>query len=111
MELCAVLDDFLCFVLAIDKILGANYINLKDFSFSNYILTAEIIDAVGLLTQMYRPLAMLPFLVAISRKLHDINKIGWWCLLCAIPFIIVLIFFPYNEADEGENKYEVQLNQ
>ena len=99
---------FYVFVVAIDKMIGVNYINLKNLPFSNYIPLAKLIDEVGLLTLIYRPLTMLPSLAAISRRLHDINKSGWWCLMCATPLIIVLIFFLCKKGDEGKNQYGVQ---
>ena len=102
---------FYVFVVAIDKMIGGNYINLKNLPFSNYIPLAKLIDEVGLLTLMYRPLTMLPSLAAISRRLHDINKSGWWCLMCATPLIIVLIFFLCKKGDEGENQYGLQPAQ
>ena len=83
---------FYVLVVAIDKMLGGNYVNFKDFPFANYIPLAKLFDEVGLLTLIYRPLTLLPSLAAISRKLHDINKSGWWCLTCLTPFILVLIF-------------------
>ena len=102
---------FYVFVVAIDKMIGVNYINLKNLPFSNYIPLAKLIDEVGLLTLMYRPLTMLPSLAAISRRLHDINKSGWWCLMCVTPLIIVLIFFLCTKGDEGENQYGLQPAQ
>ena len=39
---------FYIFVVAIDKMIGGNYINLKDLSFSNYIPLAKLIDEVEL---------------------------------------------------------------
>jgi len=102
---------FYVFVLSIDKMLGGNYVNFKDLPFSNYIPLAKLFDEVGLLTLMYRPLTLLPSLAAISRRLHDINKSGWWCLTCFTPLIIVLIFFLCKKGDEESNKYGIQPTQ
>tara|TARA_B100001173_G_C15913817_1_gene515311 strand:- start:376 stop:780 length:405 start_codon:yes stop_codon:yes gene_type:complete len=102
---------FYVFVVAIDKILGGNYVNFKEFPFSNYIPLAKLFEEVGLLTLMYRPLTLLPSLAAISRRLHDINKSGWWCLTCVTPFIIILIFFLCKKGDEGTNRYGIKPTQ
>ena len=102
---------FYVFVVAIDKMLGGNYVNFEEFSFSNYIPLAKLFDKVGLLTLMYRPLTLLPSLAAISRRLHDINKSGWWCLTCITPFIIILIFFLCKKGDEGTNRYGIKPTQ
>ena len=102
---------FYVLVVAIDKMLGGNYVNFKDFPFAKYIPLAKLFDEVGLLTLIYRPLTLLPSLAAISRRLHDINKSGWWCLTCITPFILVLIFFLCKNSDEGTNKYGIQPTQ
>jgi uncharacterized membrane protein YhaH (DUF805 family) len=96
---------FYVFVVSIDKMLGGNYINFKDLPFSNYIPLAKLFDEVGLLTLMYRPLTLLPSLAAISRRLHDINRSGWWCLMCFTPLVIILIVFLCKKGDESENQF------
>ena len=50
----------------------------------------------------------LPGLAVTVRRLHDINKSGWWCLTCVTPLIVVLIFFLCKRGDEGSNKYGIQ---
>ena len=96
---------FYVLVVSIDKMLGGNYINFKDLPFSNYIPLAKLFDEVGLLTLMYRPLTLLPSLAAISIRLHDINRSGWWCLMCVTPLVIILIVFLCKKGDEGENQF------
>jgi uncharacterized membrane protein YhaH (DUF805 family) len=54
---------------------------------------------------MYRPLTLLPSLAAISRRLHDINRSGWWCLMCFTPLVIILIVFLCKKGDESENQF------
>ncbi len=41
-----------------------------------------------------------------ARRLHDINRTGWWQLISLIPIIgtIVLIVF-WVQDSQGENKY------
>ena len=102
---------FYVLVLSIDKMLGGNYINFKDLPFSNYIPLAKLFDEVGLLTLMYRPLTLLPSLAAISRRLHDINRSGWWCLMCVTPLVIILIVFLCKKGDEGENQFGLKPSQ
>ena len=96
---------FYVLAVSIDKMLGGNYINFKDLPFSNYIPLAKLFDEVGLLTLMYRPLTLLPSLAAISRRLHDINRSGWWCLMCVTPLVIILIVFLCKKGDEDENQF------
>ncbi len=96
---------FYVFVIAIDRVLGGNLINFKTLPLSEYIPLAKLFDEVGVLTFLYRPLTVLPSLAVISRRLHDINKSGWWCLTCVTPLIIILIIFLCKKSDDSENKY------
>ena len=96
---------FYVFIVSIDKMLGSNYINFKDLPFSNYIPLAKLFDEVGLLTFMYRPLTLLPSLAAIARRLHDINRSGWWCLMCVTPLVIILFVFLCKKGSESENQF------
>ena len=96
---------FYIIIIAIDKALGGNFINIKTLPFSEFIPLAKLVEEVGLLTLIYRPLTIVPSLAVISRRLHDINKSGWWCLTCVTPLIIILIIFLCKKSDEKENKY------
>ncbi|MCW7541731.1 DUF805 domain-containing protein [Aquabacterium sp. A7-Y] len=53
-------------------------------------------------------LAMLIPSIAVSvRRLHDINRSGWWCLIALVPFVgaIVLLVFAVMEGNAGQNEY------
>lgn len=64
-------------------------------------------DESGLLTGMLSLLFLLPEFGLVIRRLHDIGKSGWWCLLSLIPFIgpLVLIIFYVMDSQPGTNKY------
>lgn len=49
----------------------------------------------------------LPSLAMFVRRLHDINKSGWWVLLELIPIvgIIVLLVFYCSKSVDTDNKY------
>ena len=96
---------FYIIIIAVEKVLGLDFINLKALPFSEYIPLANLYDKVGLLTVIYRPLTILPSLAVISRRLHDINRSGWWCLMCVTPLVIILIIFLCKKSDENENKF------
>ena len=96
---------FYIIIIAVEKVLGLDFINLKALPFSEYIPLANLYDKVGLLTVIYRPLTILPSLAVISRRLHDINRSGWWCLMCVTPLVIILIIFLCKKSDESENKF------
>ena len=96
---------FYVIIIAVEKVLGLDFINFKALPFSEYIPLANLFDKVGLLTVIYRPLTILPSLAVISRRLHDINRSGWWCLMCVTPLVIILIIFLCKKSDESENQY------
>ena len=96
---------FYIIIIAIERIIGLNFINLRVLPFSKYIPIANFYEDVGLLTFLYRPLTILPSLAVISRRLHDINRSGWWCLMCVTPLIIILIIFLCKKGDDSENQY------
>ena len=96
---------FYVIIIAVEKVLGLDFINIKALPFSEYIPLANLYDKVGLLTVIYRPLTILPSLAVTSRRLHDINRSGWWCLMCVTPLIIILIIFLCKKSDENENQF------
>ena len=49
---------------------------------------------------------LLPLLGLDIRRLHDINKSGWWVLISLVPFvgsIILIVFFCLPAVNEGNN--------
>ena len=96
---------FYVIIIAVDRVLGVNVINLKTLPFSEYIPLANLFEEVGLLTVIYRPLTILPSLAVISRRLHDINRSGWWCLMCVTPLVVILIIFLCKKSDENKNQF------
>jgi uncharacterized membrane protein YhaH (DUF805 family) len=51
--------------------------------------------------------AFLPCLSAEVRRLHDINRNGWWCFIVLIPIIgiLILIIWLTTESNKGVNYY------
>ena len=50
---------------------------------------------------------LIPSIALDARRLHDINKSGWWQLICLVPVfgsIILLVFLCLPSVNE-ENKY------
>lgn len=79
-----------------------------------YILAAIVIAVVesmigmeDILTSVYGLALLLPYLGLAARRLHDINKSGWWLLIGIVPVIgfIVLLIFYVKEGDAGANQY------
>ncbi len=64
-------------------------------------------EAGGILVNLYGLIALIPTLAVEVRRLHDINKSGWWILISFVPLIgaIVLIVFWATPGDKGLNQY------
>jgi uncharacterized membrane protein YhaH (DUF805 family) len=61
----------------------------------------------GVLDGVFWIVTLIPSLAVGVRRLHDINRTGWWLLLWPVPVIgwIVLIVWAIKHGDEGSNKY------
>jgi uncharacterized membrane protein YhaH (DUF805 family) len=49
----------------------------------------------------------LPGLSLAVRRLHDLDRSGWWCLLCLIPVIgvIILLIWFCSKGTDGPNHF------
>lgn len=63
--------------------------------------------AVSLLSNVYGLATFLPSLALGARRLHDINRSGWWLLISLVPLVgfIVLLIFMVTDSQAGDNKY------
>ena len=68
------------------------------------ILAAEILGQnVGAIVGLA---LMLPHLTVEVRRLHDINKSGWWVLLKLIPLLnLLLLFWLIKRGDAKINQF------
>ena len=74
-------------------------------------VAALIVDALttGFLLYLLFVLAtFLPSLAVSVRRLHDIDRTGWWLLIALIPIIgaIVLLVWYVAEGTAGENRFD-----
>jgi len=62
---------------------------------------------VGLLGGIYSLAVLCPSIGVGIRRLHDINRSGWWLLIGLIPLVgwIILIVWAATESDAGPNQY------
>ena len=60
-----------------------------------------------ILENIYILSAFIPTLAVGARRLHDINRSGWWLLINLIPVIgtIIIIMFAVEDSRKGANKY------
>ena len=71
--------------------------------------TIEIIPGVPtlILSEITRGILILPNISLIIRRLHDINKSGWWMLLffTIVGLIPMFYWLYFKEGDQSENNY------
>jgi uncharacterized membrane protein YhaH (DUF805 family) len=62
---------------------------------------------LNLVSTLVELLLFLPSLAVGIRRLHDIDKSGWWTLLGFVPFIgwIVLIIWACTKGSLGPNRF------
>jgi uncharacterized membrane protein YhaH (DUF805 family) len=98
-----------------------NYVNFSDracrseywywvlFVIIGAIVT-HIIDAVigvRLTSTLFSLGTFLPSLAVAIRRLHDLDRTGWWMLLSFIPLVgaIILIIWFCSKGTEGPNRF------
>lgn len=88
------------------------YLGLCVVSFGFAILqilsvqSAVLAIIVSVLSILWGLFVFIPNLALLVRRLHDINRSGWWLLLCmtGIGSIVILVFL-FLAGTEGENDY------
>jgi uncharacterized membrane protein YhaH (DUF805 family) len=79
------------------------------FSFIVNVVATIIDSALGLqLVTVIASLALLlPSLAVAVRRLHDLDKSGWFLLLAFIPLvgILILIYWFVQEGTKGDNRF------
>lgn len=81
---------------------------LFNFLFAAGIQIVEMaLGTTGALSALYSLAVFLPGLAVCVRRLHDIGKSGWWCLIALVPIVgaIVLIVFACTDSQPGDNAY------
>ena len=59
------------------------------------------------LASMWTLAVFVPHLSLNVRRLHDIGKSGWWCLLSLLPVVgnLILIFWFCRDSQPGKNQW------
>ena len=62
---------------------------------------------IGLLGGIYSLAVLVPSIAVSVRRLHDIDRTGWWVLIALVPVVgaIVLIVFHVLDSTPGPNRY------
>jgi uncharacterized membrane protein YhaH (DUF805 family) len=77
------------------------------FLFSMIIAIVLNLIRPGVLGGIWSLVTLLPSLAVGARRLHDIDRTGWWLLIGFIPLIgwIVLIVFFATRGQPGANRF------
>jgi uncharacterized membrane protein YhaH (DUF805 family) len=79
-----------------------------------FVFLAEIVTGivdfvlgVQITTTIFGLAVLLPGLAVAVRRLHDLDRSGWWVLLALIPLIgaIVLLVWFCSRGTEGSNRF------
>ena len=113
----------LTFQEAVQRALTLNYCNFNGrasrseywwyilFTFALGVLVSVVFSFSGTLQTVVSSVVnlalLLPGLGLAVRRLHDINKSGWFLLLALIPIVgaIILIIWFAKESDPQANQY------
>jgi uncharacterized membrane protein YhaH (DUF805 family) len=62
---------------------------------------------------LYIVATTVPSLASLVRRLHDINRSGWWFFIGLVPVIGPLILFSMTvtRSDPGQNRFGPNPNQ
>ena len=66
-----------------------------------------LVGSPGFIGGLYSLAILIPSIAVSIRRLHDIDRTGWWLLIGLIPLIgaIVLIIFAVQDSQPGDNQY------
>ena len=61
----------------------------------------------GVLAVIFYAAILVPTIAVSCRRLHDIDKSGWWLLLVFIPIIgsFILLYWFVIRGDDGDNRF------
>jgi uncharacterized membrane protein YhaH (DUF805 family) len=109
------------FTTAIKTVLIENYINFQGRAqrsefwwFALFALVVSLLlSALGdVLAGLFALAILLPAIGVAVRRLHDVDRTGWWYLLVLIPVLgpLILIFaFFIHRGTRGENRFGPEL--
>jgi uncharacterized membrane protein YhaH (DUF805 family) len=72
-----------------------------------FSLLGRVSVAFAVIYALYGLAMIIPSLSVSVRRLHDINRTGWWVLIALVPIVgvIVLLVFHATAGDPGGNQY------
>ena len=83
-------------VAIVDQFVVSSTLDIRTLPLGQYLPLGFVDPEVRVLVLMYRPLMAIPTISVTVRRLHDIGKSGWWCVLWLFPAPILgwLVLIP-----------------
>ena len=80
---------------------------LFNFIFTIVVGFIDVFLSLGFLSLLYVLAILIPGLAVLVRRLHDVNKSGWWFFIIFIPIIgaIWMLILLCTDGNPGENSY------
>ena len=76
-------------VAVVDQFLVTSTVDIRELPLGHYIPMGMVDPNVGVIVLLYRPIMAIPTISVTIRRLHDVGKSGWWCLLWVLPIPVV----------------------
>ncbi len=74
-----------------------------------YVITIVIDGIIGIqvVSSLFALGLGLPTIGLAIRRLHDLDRSGWWYLICLVPVVggLVLLYFFVTKGTEGDNRF------
>jgi uncharacterized membrane protein YhaH (DUF805 family) len=82
----------------------SNYVNFSGRAIRSEYWFWILFSIIG---QLFNLAAFLPSIAVAVRRLHDLDRSGWWILLIFLPLIgaVVLIVWYCTRGTEGPNQF------
>ncbi|MFM7347801.1 MAG: DUF805 domain-containing protein [Tagaea sp.] len=71
------------------------------------VIEKTLLGGSDWLTTLYFIVVLVPTLAVGARRLHDIDRTGWWQLFLIVPIVgwIVIVAFACITGQPGENRF------
>ena len=88
-------------------ILSGIFFSIVDFAILDVnAFSTDPNEPIGWFGTLWSLFLFIPGLAVGARRLHDVNRSGWWQLLILTVIGIFLLLFWYcTKSDQGENNY------
>ena len=73
---------------------------------------SSIAQEIGVFATIFSFATMLPSIAVGTRRLHDLDRSGWWQLLWFVPIVgwLVVLYFFVIKGTAGNNRFGVETN-